>query len=118
MRDAVKFLKALADRTRLRILALLLQRDLCVCELMFILKMEQSRVSHQLRILRDAELVEDNREGQWIIYRIPKKAQPELKLLLESIIEARFKDIPDFQKDTAMLGVCLKEQIKKKRQIS
>jgi len=118
MRDAVKFLKALADRTRLRILALLLQRDLCVCELMFVLKMEQSRVSHQLRILRDGELVEDSREGQWVIYRIPRKAQADLKLLLESIIEARLKDIPEFQKDTAMLGICLKEQIRKRRRIS
>jgi ArsR family transcriptional regulator len=118
MRDAVKFLKALADTTRLRILALLLQRDLCVCELMFVLKMEQSRVSHQLRILRDAELVEDNREGQWIIYRIPKKAQADLKLLLENIIEGRLKDIPEIQKDTVMLGICLKEQIRKKRRIS
>jgi ArsR family transcriptional regulator len=118
MRDPVKFLKALADRTRLRILVLLLQRDLCVCELMFILKMEQSRVSHQLRILRDAELVEDSREGQWIVYRIPGKAQADLKLLLESIIEGRLKDIPEIQKDTIMLGICLKEQIRKKRRIS
>jgi ArsR family transcriptional regulator len=63
MKDTLKILKALADPTRLRIISLLLRRDLCVCELMFILKMEQSRISHQLRILRDADLVEDKREG-------------------------------------------------------
>ncbi len=118
MRDAVKFLKALADTTRLRILALLLQRDLCVCELMFVLKMEQSRVSHQLRVLRDAELVEDRREGQWIIYRIPEKARAGLKVLLEDILKDRLKDIPDVRDDTERLCVCLKEQIRKSHQVS
>ncbi len=59
MKEAIKIFKALSDPTRLRILLLLLKRNLCVCELMFILKMEQSRLSHQLKILKDADLVED-----------------------------------------------------------
>ncbi len=71
MADMLRVFKSLSDRTRLRIVRLLLERDLCVCELMFVLGMAQSRISHQLRILRDAGLVEDTRDGQWIIYRIP-----------------------------------------------
>gem|GEM_PF-853278 len=71
MPDILRVFKSLADPTRLRIVRLLLQQDLCVCELMFVLEMAQSRVSHQLRILRDASLVEDVRDGQWIIYRLP-----------------------------------------------
>ncbi len=63
MKDILKVFKALSDATRLRLVLLLMERDLCVCELVFILKMEQSRISHQLRILRDADLVEDIRAG-------------------------------------------------------
>jgi len=61
MKHTLKVFKALSDPTRLRILLLLLQRELCVCELAFILEMEQSRISHQLRVLRNADLVEDIR---------------------------------------------------------
>lgn len=63
--------KALADPIRLRIVLLLLRGDLCVCELTAVLGLEQSRVSHQLRVLRQAGLVEDVRDGKWIIYRFP-----------------------------------------------
>ena len=75
MKDVVKIFKALADPTRLRIMLLLGRRELCVCELMFILEMEQSRVSHHMRVLRDAGIAEDVREGRWIIYRIPEEAR-------------------------------------------
>jgi len=67
MGQTVKTFKALSDQTRLRILALLLRQELCVCELTTALEMEQSRISHQLRVLRNAGLVEDTRDGKWII---------------------------------------------------
>ena len=81
MRDVLRFFKSLSDPTRLRILHLLMHNDLCVCELTSILKMEQSRISHQLRILRNAELIEDRREGKWIIYRIPNDSKKSLRLI-------------------------------------
>ncbi len=61
-------LAALADETRLRMYLLLSNNELCVCELMMILHMEQSRISHCLRILKEAGLVESRREGKWIVY--------------------------------------------------
>jgi DNA-binding transcriptional ArsR family regulator len=64
MKDIVKIFKALADPTRLRITLLLVRRELCVCELMYVLDMEQSRVSHHMRVLREAGLAEDVREGR------------------------------------------------------
>jgi len=115
MTDAVKTLKALADPTRLRILRLLLQRDLCVCELVYILRMEQSRVSHQLRILRDAELVEDIREGRWIVYRIPERVRKSLGRMLEEILPAGPQELREAAADTRRIGLCLKEEIRKKR---
>ncbi len=62
--------KALSDRTRLRILAALAIRPLCVCELTDLLGTGQPSVSRHLGILRAAGLVEDRREGRWVRYRL------------------------------------------------
>ena len=64
-------LKALADGTRLRLINLLLiEEELCVCELTEALEIVQPKVSRHLAILREAGLVLDRREGLWIHYRI------------------------------------------------
>jgi len=118
MRDAIKILKAMADPTRLRILCLLLHRDLCVCELMFILKMEQSRISHQLRILRDADLVEDKREGQWMTYRISDKARPNLKLMLDQLLGKQLRESEEALGDLGNLELCLREDIRRRHSSS
>ena len=81
MEQTVKIFKSLSNPTRLRILLLLLQRNLCVCELSSILEMEQSRISHQLRVLRNADLVEDTSDGKWIIYRVLEDKKKDLKLI-------------------------------------
>ena len=73
MKQIIKIFKALSDETRLHIYLLLSQEALCVCELVNILNMEQSRVSHSLRILREAELVDDKREGKWIVYSVNRE---------------------------------------------
>ena len=114
MKDIVKVFKALSDATRLRIVLLLMERDLCVCELVFILKMEQSRISHQLRVLRDADLVEDVREGRWMIYRIPEDGRGFLEAILERELKFRFGVSPEIQADSQRLEACIKENIRAK----
>ena len=86
LRDLVKVFKALSDETRIRLLKLLQQRELCVCELMQALNMTQSRVSRNLGILKDAGLVKDRRDGLWVHYSLNEKsfnkyAGPILELL-------------------------------------
>jgi len=117
MREAGKTLKAMADPTRLRILRLLLQRDLCVCELMFILKMEQSRISHQLRILRDAGLVEDNREGKWMTYRLSDEARSNLEVLLNQLLEKKLQDSAEAGSDLGNLELCLREDVRRRHSL-
>jgi ArsR family transcriptional regulator len=85
VKDAVTVLKALADPTRLRVMLLLGVRELCVCELTHILGMEQSRVSHHMRILRQAGLVEDLRQGRWMVYRIPPRSRAFVDGLVEGL---------------------------------
>ncbi len=74
MRDLVKIFKALSDETRIRLLKLLQQRELCVCELMQVLDMTQPRVSRNLGILKDAGLVKSRREGLWVHYSLNEKS--------------------------------------------
>jgi len=112
MRDAIKTLKAMADPTRLRILRLLLQRDLCVCELMFILKMEQSRVSHHMRVLRDAGIAEDVRDGRWIIYRVPEEARMLLEGLLAGALQERIGFLREASGDSQKLESCIRENVR------
>ena len=113
MKKTVKILKALSDPTRLRIVILLLEKDLCVCELLFILNMEQSRISHQLRILRDAELVDDIRDGKWIIYRIPTEIRKGIKPLLGPFLGEDLQQSSKIKQDKNNLKICLKKQIRK-----
>ena len=67
-----RMFKALADENRLRILHLLQRKELCVCEIVRILGISQSRASRHLAYLKNAGLVEDRREGVWIYYTLDK----------------------------------------------
>ena len=62
--------KALADPTRLRIVSVLAQTELCVCDLAATLGMTQSAVSHQLRLMRDMRLVKSRKEGRMVYYAL------------------------------------------------
>ncbi len=64
------FFKVIGDGTRMRILAFLLDTELCVCALAELLGMELSAVSHQLRVLRQADLVRSRREGKTVYYAL------------------------------------------------
>jgi ArsR family transcriptional regulator len=78
-------LKALGDETRLRILKLLLKRELCVCELEAALDLPQSKVSRHLTILRSTSLVEDRREGLWIFYSLFQPQNDFEKSVIQTI---------------------------------
>ena len=69
-RQCATVLKALADETRLRLLECLLVEEACVTELVLKLNRPQPHVSHHLRILRDAGLVEGRQAGKQVCYRI------------------------------------------------
>lgn len=62
--------KNFGDGTRVRILYVLLEAEVCVCDLATLLGMTQSAVSHQLRILRDARLIKARRDGKTVFYSL------------------------------------------------
>ncbi|SKB58410.1 ArsR family transcriptional regulator [Lachnospiraceae bacterium] len=66
--DLAELFKTFGDSTRIRILFALFEQETCVCDLAEALNMTQSAVSHQLKILKNAKLVGNRREGKTVIY--------------------------------------------------
>ena len=108
MKESIKLIKALSDETRMRIFLLLSQKELCVCELMDILKMEQSRISHALRPLKESDLVTSRREGTWILYSLNRE------LVENPIIYGIIKAVKPGKEDMVNLIQCKKANIKQK----
>ena len=67
---AAELFKALGDATRVKMLQILAKKELCVCDIAAVIKMSQSAVSHQLRVLRGARLVKYRRDGKMAWYSI------------------------------------------------
>jgi ArsR family transcriptional regulator len=76
--------KALADRTRLRILGLLLDGEVCVCHIHESLDLPQPKTSRHLAYLRRAGLVEARKDGLWVHYRLATLRDPVLKALIDA----------------------------------
>ena len=83
MRDLELSLKAAGDPTRTRILKLLEGGGLCVCQIQAVLRLSPSTISKHLTILRNAGMVEDERDGKWIEYALtPNGANPYAERVL------------------------------------
>jgi len=95
MRDLARIFKALADETRLQMLALLLERgELCVCDLETALQVTQSKASRHLRYLANAGLVRDRRDGTWVLYRVAEDPRDDAGLVIEFLREVlRTRDL-------------------------
>ena len=66
--DLAELFKVFGDTTRIRILYVLFEEEMCVCDIAELLNMSQSAISHQLRILKQSRLVRNRREGKTIYY--------------------------------------------------
>jgi len=85
MNTAPSFFRALADDTRWRIVRLVKDRALCVCELADILEMPQSSVSSHVQIIRKAGLLESEPCGKWTYFRISKTHLPLLTKIIATL---------------------------------
>jgi len=83
-----EFLRVISDTNRLRILCLLTKKELCVCKIFEALKLPQNLVSHHLTKLKQLSLLEERREGTFIIYSINQEVLKKYKTLLNQIIKS------------------------------
>jgi ArsR family transcriptional regulator, arsenate/arsenite/antimonite-responsive transcriptional repressor len=91
IRDVEKMFKALGDKSRLRIVNMLSQKALCVCEITQVLQLSQSTVSGHLKVLKEARLVEDVKDGLWVEYRL-NRDEPFISKILKTVTEALATD--------------------------
>jgi ArsR family transcriptional regulator, arsenate/arsenite/antimonite-responsive transcriptional repressor len=86
MKDPSDLFRALADETRLQMLALLRRHgELCVCDVMTVLAITQSKASRHLRYLLNAELLQDRREAVWMHYRMADNLDAVRLALVDSV---------------------------------
>lgn len=97
-REMESFFMALADRTRLRLLNLMREDEVCVCFFAEILGDSQPKISRHLAYLRSADIVEARREGKWMHYSISKPKDEGRKKVLQSVMDW-LDSKEDMQKD-------------------
>jgi ArsR family transcriptional regulator, arsenate/arsenite/antimonite-responsive transcriptional repressor len=102
LRPLTRLFKALADGTRLRIVALLSHGELCVCHLEAGLGLTQSNASRHLAVLRAAEIVEPRRDGSWVYYRLAPQADGECRRVLRALV-GEFEKRDLLRRDVARL---------------
>jgi len=102
MKQTIHLLKALNDETRLRILALLMPGELCVCDLMAVMQMPQSTVSRHLAVLKNAGWVTDRRQGLWMYYRLADGGTP-LLVGLQPLVMTHLQGLAIIQQDRERL---------------
>ena len=96
--------RAFADETRLRLLNLLLDRELCVCELCEVLRMSQPKISRHLAYLRRAKLVTVRSEGKWKFYEVSRRPGGLVKTLLDCVGTC-LREIDVLQRDLERLDL-------------
>ena len=98
-----ELLKTLADRTRLRLLNLMGDHEICVCFLVEGLQTSQPKISRHLAYLRRSGVVAARREGLWMHYRIIRPKDAALARVLDEVLRSAARD-PEMQKDLARLN--------------
>lgn len=94
----VELFKALSEESRLRILTILMEREMCVCEIEACLNMSQSNASRHLTALRKCGILECDKKAQWAYYRISEHFKEEHKYLWEYLL-VQIKELPTYQSD-------------------
>jgi ArsR family transcriptional regulator, arsenate/arsenite/antimonite-responsive transcriptional repressor len=99
--------RALADSTRLRLLNLISDKEICVCYLVEALRMSQPKISRHLAYLRRAGIVASRRQGRWMHYRLVAPGDKAAAAILKETL-ANLRARPNMQRDLAKLdaGCC------------
>jgi ArsR family transcriptional regulator len=102
---------ALADRTRLRLLNLMADGEVCVCFFVEVLGEPQPKISRHLACLRGAGLVAARREGKWMHYRVTPPGHPTARRAFEAVVGA-FADDRELHRDRlALMKACCSPRV-------
>lgn len=93
--EAADFFKVFGDKTRIKILLALLDSEMCVCDIACLLDMSQSAISHQLRVLKNSNLVKNRKDGKVVYYSLDDEHVKEI--LGQGIVHIRHKNRGEWQ---------------------
>jgi ArsR family transcriptional regulator len=115
MKNVLTIFKALSEETRLRIIKLLEQGELCVCDIVAALDLIQPKISFHLAVLKEAGLIKDRKQGKWVNYSIDDADIFRRFLLLSTLERVSSEDIME---DSERLAEFLKEKKRKANVVS
>jgi len=101
MEHLLQIFKALSDSTRLKMVKILYAKEMCVCQLEAMFDVSQSRISQNLRILKNSGLVTERREGKWVFYKANTKLLNRILQEFEAFLQTDFAACPDLQAEYA-----------------
>jgi ArsR family transcriptional regulator len=103
--DLVNIFKALSEESRLRILALLIEREMCVCEIEASLNLTQSNASRHLSVLKNSGILESYKIAQWAYYRVDETFKNEHSELW-NYLKDKLRELPTYQDDCSEYEKC------------
>lgn len=106
----VDIFKALSEESRLRILTLLMEREMCVCEIEVCLNMTQSNASRHLTVLKQSGILECNKKAQWAYYKINEKFKTEHSDLWK-YLQIKIKELPTYHTDYSESEKCKSQNL-------
>jgi len=115
MRDLVKAVKALGDETRLRMLKLLLDKDICVCEMEEIFPLSHSQVSRNLKMLTDAGFLRRWREGKCVVYIADRANKNRYCQALLHLLVDSFNESEVTRRDREKLQKVIENEVRERR---
>jgi len=115
MRELIQVLKAIADKNRIRIIKMLEKKKMCVCELSAVLEITQPSVSKHLKILNNAGVIKDERNGQWVDYSLCTEKINKYSSVIQSTIKSWLNDDPVIENDLRETKKLCREYLCKKK---
>ena len=115
MRELVRISKAISDETRIRMLKLLLEKDICVCEMQEIFPLSQSQVSRNLKALMDAGFLKRWHEGKCVVYVADRdNSNRYCRAILDAMVDS-FNDDPVVCQDREKLKDVVACEVREKK---
>lgn len=111
MKAFIRVMKALSEPSRVKIVKMLQQKAMCVCELQAALGIAQSSVSKHLKILEDAGIVDHTKDGLWVNYHLTDGTESPYVAALLGNLRHWLEDDPEVQELTSRLPMIRREDI-------
>jgi len=115
MQELVKIAKAISDETRIRMLKLLMEKDICVCEMEEIFHLSSSQLSRNCKMLMEAGFLKRWREGKCVLYIADRNNQNQYCQTILNMVAESFNDSELTRRDRDSLQQVINDQIREKR---